>query len=82
VRKSLDRAHFDDRPRAVFEPRGTPFSEFHRIRALTASGIRSILVAPFGRDVSLQDSDLPLPAPPFVRVSGSAVIARFRSMRC
>ena len=29
-------------PEPFFEPRGTPFSEFHRIRALTALGHRSI----------------------------------------
>jgi len=29
-------------PEPFFEPRGTPFSEFHRIRALTRSATRSI----------------------------------------
>jgi glycosyltransferase involved in cell wall biosynthesis len=41
-------------PEPFFEPRGTPFSEFHRIRALTALGHQVDLVTyPFGEDVSL-----------------------------
>ncbi|HEY3884018.1 MAG TPA: glycosyltransferase [Vicinamibacterales bacterium] len=41
-------------PEPFFEPRGTPFSEFHRIRALTQLGHTVDLVTyPFGRDVSL-----------------------------
>jgi glycosyltransferase involved in cell wall biosynthesis len=41
-------------PEPFFEPRGTPFSEYHRIRALTALGHTVDLVTyPFGRDVSL-----------------------------
>jgi glycosyltransferase involved in cell wall biosynthesis len=41
-------------PEPFFEPRGTPFSEFHRIRALTNLGHTVDLVTyPFGRDVSL-----------------------------
>jgi glycosyltransferase involved in cell wall biosynthesis len=37
-----------------FEPRGTPFSEFHRIRALTDLGHTVDLVTyPFGQDVSM-----------------------------
>src|SRR5262245_21767101 len=41
-------------PEPFFEPRGTPFSEFHRIRALTALGHQVDLVTyPFGQDVSL-----------------------------
>src|SRR4051812_2716433 len=41
-------------PEPFFEPRGTPFSEFHRIRALTALGHEVDLVTyPFGQDVSL-----------------------------
>jgi glycosyltransferase involved in cell wall biosynthesis len=41
-------------PEPFFEPRGTPFSEFHRIRALTALGHQVDLVTyPFGRDVTL-----------------------------
>src|ERR1044071_878555 len=41
-------------PEPFFEPRGTPFSEFHRIRALTALGHQVDLVTyPFGADVDL-----------------------------
>jgi glycosyltransferase involved in cell wall biosynthesis len=41
-------------PEPFFEPRGTPFSEYHRIRALTALGHQVDLVTyPFGRDVSI-----------------------------
>ncbi len=41
-------------PEPFFEPRGTPFSEFHRIRALTDLGHEVDLVTyPFGTDVSM-----------------------------
>lgn len=41
-------------PEPFFEPRGTPFSEFHRIRALTALGHQIDLVTyPFGQDVAM-----------------------------
>jgi glycosyltransferase involved in cell wall biosynthesis len=41
-------------PEPFFEPRGTPFSEFHRIRALTALGHEVDLVTyPFGEDGSM-----------------------------
>ncbi|MGH9309890.1 MAG: glycosyltransferase [Vicinamibacterales bacterium] len=41
-------------PEPFFEPRGTPFSEFHRIRALTGLGHTVDLVTyPFGTDVSI-----------------------------
>src|ERR1700741_4104865 len=41
-------------PEPFFEPRGTPFSEFHRIRALTALGHEVDLVTyPFGPDVDM-----------------------------
>jgi len=41
-------------PEPFFEPRGTPFSEYHRIRALTDLGHTVDLVTyPFGRDVAL-----------------------------
>jgi glycosyltransferase involved in cell wall biosynthesis len=41
-------------PEPFFEPRGTPFSEFHRIRALTALGHEVDLVTyPFGADVAI-----------------------------
>lgn len=42
-------------PEPFFEPRGTPFSEFHRIRALTALGHEIDLVTyPFGQPVSIR----------------------------
>jgi glycosyltransferase involved in cell wall biosynthesis len=41
-------------PEPFFEPRGTPFSEYHRIRALVDLGHTVDLVTyPFGRDVEL-----------------------------
>jgi glycosyltransferase involved in cell wall biosynthesis len=41
-------------PEPFFEPRGTPFSEFHRIRALISLGHTVDLVTyPFGADVDL-----------------------------
>ena len=41
-------------PEPFFEPRGTPFSEYHRIRALTELGHTVDLVTyPFGKDVSM-----------------------------
>lgn len=41
-------------PEPFFEPRGTPFSEFHRIKALIELGHRVDLVTyPFGADVEL-----------------------------
>jgi glycosyltransferase involved in cell wall biosynthesis len=42
-------------PEPFFEPRGTPFSEYHRIRALTALGHTVDLVTyPFGHDVEMR----------------------------
>jgi glycosyltransferase involved in cell wall biosynthesis len=41
-------------PEPFFEPRGTPFSEYHRIKALVEDGHQVDLVTyPFGRDVDL-----------------------------
>lgn len=41
-------------PEPFFEPRGTPFSEYHRLRALAELGYRVDLVTyPFGTDVEL-----------------------------
>jgi glycosyltransferase involved in cell wall biosynthesis len=41
-------------PEPFFEPRGTPFSEFHRIRALAELGHTVDLVTyPFGKDVTI-----------------------------
>ena len=56
-------------PEPFFEPRGTPFSEFHRIRALTTLGHTVDLVTyPFGRDVDLPGLRIfRSPRPPFVR---------------
>jgi glycosyltransferase involved in cell wall biosynthesis len=42
-------------PEPFFEPRGTPFSEYHRIRALVELGHTVDLVTyPFGRDVEME----------------------------
>lgn len=56
-------------PEPFFEPRGTPFSEYHRIKALTEIGHRVDLVTyPFGRDVSLPNLRIIRAArPPFTR---------------
>jgi glycosyltransferase involved in cell wall biosynthesis len=59
-------------PEPFFEPRGTPFSEFHRIRALTTLGHTVDLVTyPFGRDVDLPGLRIIRCArPPFMRGIG------------
>ena len=56
-------------PEPFFEPRGTPFSEFHRIRALTALGHEIDLVTyPFGDNVTLAGLRIFRSLrPPFVR---------------
>jgi len=56
-------------PEPFFEPRGTPFSEYHRIRALLELGHTVDLVTyPFGRDVSLPGLRVfRCLRPPFVR---------------
>ena len=56
-------------PEPFFEPRGTPFSEYHRIRALCELGYRVDLVTyPFGRDVRIPRLEIfRCPRPPFVR---------------
>jgi hypothetical protein len=56
-------------PEPFFEPRGTPFSEFHRIRALTALGHHVDLVTyPFGQDVTMPGLRVfRCVRPPFVR---------------
>src|SRR3954469_20733193 len=56
-------------PEPFFEPRGTPFSEFHRIKALTTLGHQVDLVTyPFGADVSMPGLRLfGSLRPPFVR---------------
>ena len=59
-------------PEPFFEPRGTPFSEYHRIRALLELGHTVDLVTyPFGRDVSLPGLRVfRCLRPPFVRGIG------------
>ena len=59
-------------PEPFFEPRGTPFSEYHRIRALSDLGHTVDLVTyPFGRDVSLPGLRVFRCArPPFIRRVG------------
>ena len=64
-------------PEPFFEPRGTPFSEFHRIKALSELGHSIDLVTyPFGADVSLPNLRIiRSPKPPFisrVRIGPSA----------
>ena len=56
-------------PEPFFEPRGTPFSEYHRIRALTALGHTVDLVTyPFGTDVELRGLRVfRCSRPPFIR---------------
>jgi glycosyltransferase involved in cell wall biosynthesis len=56
-------------PEPFFEPRGTPFSEYHRIRALTDLGHSVDLVTyPFGRDVELPGLRVfRCSRPPFIR---------------
>ena len=56
-------------PEPFFEPRGTPFSEFHRIRALTTLGHEVDLVTyPFGQSVTMTGLRIFRSArPPFVR---------------
>jgi glycosyltransferase involved in cell wall biosynthesis len=59
-------------PEPFFEPRGTPFSEYHRIRALTDLGHTVDLVTyPFGHDVQLAGLKVHRAArPPFVHRVG------------
>ena len=56
-------------PEPFFEPRGTPFSEYHRIKVLSELGYRIDLVTyPFGRDVAMPGLRIyRCPRPPFVR---------------
>jgi glycosyltransferase involved in cell wall biosynthesis len=59
-------------PEPFFEPRGTPFSEYHRIKALGELGHHVDLVTyPIGRDVELQGLRIFRSVrPPFVRSVG------------
>src|SRR5688572_28951910 len=64
-------------PEPFFEPRGTPFSEYHRLRALTDLGHHVDLVTyPFGADVAMPNLRIIRSArPPFihgVRIGPSA----------
>jgi glycosyltransferase involved in cell wall biosynthesis len=56
-------------PEPFFEPRGTPFSEYHRIKALVELGHSVDLVTyPFGADISLPNLRIIRTAkPPFLR---------------
>ena len=56
-------------PEPFFEPRGTPFSEYHRLKALTELGHHVDLVTyPFGADVSMPNLRIIRSArPPLVR---------------
>ena len=65
-------------PEPFFEPRGTPFSEYHRIKALCELGYRIDLVTyPLGRDVTMPNLRIfRCLKPPFVknvRIGPSAV---------
>jgi glycosyltransferase involved in cell wall biosynthesis len=55
-------------PEPFFEPRGTPFSEYHRIKALTELGHKVDLVTyPFGADVQMPNLRIIRSAkPPFI----------------
>ena len=59
-------------PEPFFEPRGTPFSEYHRIKALGELGHQIDLVTyPFGRDVELPNLRIFRSLkPPFIRKVG------------
>jgi glycosyltransferase involved in cell wall biosynthesis len=56
-------------PEPFFEPRGTPFSEYHRLRALTELGHHVDFVTyPFGTDVAMPNLRIIRSAkPPFVQ---------------
>ncbi len=56
-------------PEPFFEPRGTPFSEYHRIKALVEDGHSVHLVTyPIGRDVDLPNLRITRSwRPPFIR---------------
>ena len=56
-------------PEPFFEPRGTPFSEYHRIRALLELGHTVDLVTyPFGQNVTMPGLRVFRCArPPFIR---------------
>src|SRR3954451_18631035 len=59
-------------PEPFFESRGTPFSEYHRIRALTElSHTVDLVTYPFGEDVHLAGLRIHrCPRPPFLQRIG------------
>ena len=86
VRKSRDRMRIlMIAPEPFFEPRGTPFSEFHRIRALTdsrASGrSRHVSVRP-GRARCRACASSASLRPPFVRAREDRTVAGEAAARC
>lgn len=56
-------------PEPFFEPRGTPFSVYHRCVALSKSGYRiDLLTYPFGEDVEIPDMVIHrIPRVPFIK---------------
>ena len=59
-------------PEPFFEPRGTPFSEYHRIKALGELGHHVDLVTyPIGRDVALPNLRIFRAPAPAVRPPGA-----------
>src|SRR4029450_6180480 len=72
-------------PEPFFEPRGTPFSEYHRIKALGDLGHHVDLVTyPIGRDVSLPNLTIfrswGLPFVRKIRIGPSAAKAAFDAL--
>ena len=65
-------------PEPFFEPRGTPFSEFHRIKALVEDGHHVDLVTyPIGRDVDLPNLRIIRTwRPPFVQQGADRPVGR------
>ena len=54
-------------PEPFFEPRGTPFSEYHRIRALLDLGHTVDRFLPVRQDVGYGTAQLSRSSPPFSR---------------
>ena len=56
-------------PEPFFEPRGTPFSEYHRIKALVELGYHIDLITyPIGQDVDMPGRTIIRSArPPFIK---------------
>ncbi len=69
-------------PEPFFEPRGTPFSEYHRIRALTSLGHEVDLVTyPFGHDVAMPGLRVFRSAQAAVRTTGEDRAVGWRRSR-